>query len=45
MIFNKKRRGQAKPQFRLDRDRDGKGRANLPEGWLDDYMLPQYNYT
>ena len=43
MIFNKKRRGQAKPQFRLDRD--GKGRANLPEGWLDDYMLPQYNYT
>jgi hypothetical protein len=43
MIFNKKRRGQAKPQFRLDQD--GKGRANLPEGWLDDYMLPQYNYT
>ena len=43
MIFNKKRRGQAKPQFRLDRD--GKGRANLPEGWLDDYMLPRYYYT
>ena len=43
MIFDKKRRGQAEAQFRLDQD--GKECANLSEGWLDDYMLPQYNYT
>ena len=42
MIFNKKRGGQAEAQLRPDQDR--KGYANLSEGWLDDYMLPQYNY-
>lgn len=37
-------RGDQKLIF-ITAKQDGKGCANPSEGWLDDYVLPQYNYT